>query len=102
MDWQEYLILYEDINRVPHLQELLGKRDVKVTFKKLDGGPNRTSIDYRLPEHTKKGFNFIFRSQLKEIKSTGHQRIVLDCSTENIHQFLSHAQQVGMMTGIQI
>ena len=56
MDWQEYLILYEDINRVPHLQELLGKKAMKVTFKKLDGGPNRTSIDYRLPEHTTSRF----------------------------------------------
>jgi len=84
MDWQEYLILYEDINRLAYLQELLEKRDVKVTLRKLDVGPNKTTINYR--------------SVFKEIKSTGHQHIVLDCSSENIHRILSHAQQVGMMT----
>jgi len=84
MGWQEYLILYEDINRVAYIQELLEKRKVKVTVRKIDAGPDRTTINYR--------------SVFKEIKSIGHQNIVLDCSSENIHRILSHAQQVGMMT----
>jgi len=87
MGWQDYLILYEDINRLTHLQKLLVRKDVKVTVRKLFGGPNGTSNDYR--------------SLLKEIKLAGHHRIVLDCSSKNIPRILSHAQQVGMLTEYQ-
>ena len=48
MDWKDYLILYEDINRLNILQELLGRKDAKVTVRKLDTGPTGTVIDYRL------------------------------------------------------
>ena len=41
------------------------------------------------------------RSLLKEIKLAGNRRIILDCSSEKIHQILIQAQQVGMMTGRQ-
>jgi len=87
MDWKDYLILYEDINRLNILQELLGRKDAKVTVRKLDTGPTGTVNDYR--------------SQLKEIKLAGHRQIILDCSSENIHHILSHAMQVGMMTEYQ-
>ena len=49
MDWKDYLILYEDINRLNILQELLGRKDAKVTVRKLDTGPTGTVNDYRLP-----------------------------------------------------
>ena len=49
MDWKDYLILYEDINRLNILQELLGRNDAKVTVRKLDTGPTGTVKDYRLP-----------------------------------------------------
>ena len=48
MGWKDYLILYEDINRLKILQELLGRKDAKVTVRKLDTGPTGTIIDYRL------------------------------------------------------
>ena len=51
MDWQDYLILYEDINRLTHLKQLLETKEVKVTVRKLHGGPNGTSNDYRLCLH---------------------------------------------------
>jgi len=37
MGWQNYLILYEDINRLTDLQQLLVTKDVKVTVRKLHG-----------------------------------------------------------------
>ena len=48
MGWKEYVILYEDISRLTYLQELLVTKNMNVTVRKLDGGPNGTSNDYRL------------------------------------------------------
>ena len=48
MGWKEYVILYEDISRLTYLQELLVTKNMKVTVRKLDGGPNGTLNDYRL------------------------------------------------------
>jgi len=87
MGWKEYVILYEDIRRLTYMQELLVTKDMKVTVRKLDRGPNGTLNDYR--------------SLLEEIKFGGHKQIILDCSSANIHQILSHALQVGMMTEYQ-
>jgi len=85
LEWHDYLLLYEDSNRLPHLQGLLENNDAKVTIRKLDA--KSAGNDYR--------------SQLMELKKVGHRRIVLDCSSESLHHILSQAQQVGMMTDYQ-
>lgn len=38
------------------------------------------------------------RPLLKQIKASGESRIVLDCTTEKIHEVLKQAQQIGMMS----
>ena len=35
---------------------------------------------------------------LKDIKAGGETHIILDCRSENIHEILKQAQQVGIMT----
>ncbi len=41
---------------------------------------------------------FLDRSLLKDIKSVGENHILLDCRTENIHEILTQAQQVGLLS----
>ena len=85
MNWKAFMVLYEDSEGLVRLQEVLKLssvyKDLHITVRQLIAGPGG---DYR--------------PLLKDIKSSGATRIVLDCNTENIFEILKQAQQVGIMT----
>ena len=85
MNWKAFMVLYEDSEGLVRLQEVLKLssvyKDLHITVRQLIASPGG---DYR--------------PLLKDIKSSGATRIVLDCNTENIFEILKQAQQVGIMT----
>ena len=85
LGWKKFVIVYENEESLVRLQEVakLPKgfdSDLKVTFRQL----NTDSTDYR--------------PLLKQIKTDGDTRIVLDCSFEKIESVLMQALEVGIVT----
>ncbi|XP_044006778.1 glutamate receptor ionotropic, kainate 2 isoform X4 [Aphidius gifuensis] len=80
--WKSFTIIYENNEGLVRLQELLKAH-----------GPSEFPIAVRqLGESTD------YRPLLKQIKNSAESHIVLDCSTERIHEVLKQAQQIGMMS----
>lgn len=80
--WKTFTIIYENNEGLVRLQELLkahGPSSLPITVRQLSD-----SGDYR--------------PLLKQIKNSAEAHIVLDCSTEKIHEVLKQAQQIGMMS----
>ncbi|BFF90896.1 glutamate receptor ionotropic kainate 2 [Drosophila madeirensis] len=80
--WKTFTIIYENNDGIVRLQELLkahGMTPFPITVRQLSD-----SGDYR--------------PLLKQIKNSAEAHIVLDCSTERIHEVLKQAQQIGMMS----
>ncbi|KAJ9588777.1 hypothetical protein L9F63_017936 [Diploptera punctata] len=90
--WQKFTILYEDksglvrLNNLIRMYEKYGLNDKKnehtITIRQLDPLQNHRQI-------------------LREIKRSGDNNIVLDCSVEFLPEVLKQAQQVGLMTSEQ-
>ncbi|TDG50512.1 hypothetical protein AWZ03_003101 [Drosophila navojoa] len=80
--WKTFTIIYENNDGIVRLQELLkahGMTPFPITVRQLSD-----SGDYR--------------PLLKQIKNSAEAHIVLDCSTERVHEVLKQAQQIGMMS----
>ncbi|XP_063982434.1 glutamate receptor ionotropic, kainate 1 isoform X2 [Diachasmimorpha longicaudata] len=80
--WKSFTIIYESNEGLVRLQELLkahGPSDFPIAVRQLTEGDD-------------------YRPLLKQIKNSAESHIVLDCSTEKIHEVLKQAQQIGMMS----
>jgi ionotropic glutamate receptor len=82
LQWRSFVVLYEDDEGLVRLQEILklqsfDKRD-NVIVRQLGPGSDN-------------------RPLLKEIRALGENRIILDCATENIIEFLRQAKEVKLM-----
>ncbi|XP_011304729.1 glutamate receptor ionotropic, kainate 2 isoform X3 [Fopius arisanus] len=80
--WKSFTIIYENNEGLVRLQELLkahGPSDFPIAVRQLSEGDD-------------------YRPLLKQIKNSAESHIVLDCSTERIHEVLKQAQQIGMMS----
>ncbi|XP_037082452.1 glutamate receptor ionotropic, kainate 2-like, partial [Pollicipes pollicipes] len=80
--WKTFTIIYEDIDGLVRLQELLkapSSSHFKITIRQLP--PD--SSDYR--------------PLLKRIKKSGSTKIVLDCRLSLLRPLLEQAQEIGMM-----
>ncbi|XP_074099238.1 kainate-type ionotropic glutamate receptor subunit 1D isoform X7 [Cotesia typhae] len=80
--WKSFTIIYENNEGLVRLQELLKAH-----------GPSEFPIAVRQLGETDD-----YRPLLKQIKNSAESHIVLDCSTERIHEVLKQAQQIGMMS----
>ncbi|KAK0170208.1 hypothetical protein PV328_010796 [Microctonus aethiopoides] len=80
--WKSFTIIYENNEGLVRLQELLkahGPSEFPIAVRQLGEGDD-------------------YRPLLKQIKNSAESHIVLDCSTERIHDVLKQAQQIGMMS----
>ncbi|CAG0878614.1 unnamed protein product [Darwinula stevensoni] len=82
LNWKSFTILYESNEGLVRLQEILKAKDPE-NFKVL---VRQLSAD---GDH---------RPLLKSLKKAGQTHILLDCETPKIHQVLTQAQQIGLIT----
>jgi hypothetical protein len=80
--WEKFTVLYEDGSSLVRLSNLLKMLDKQVTLRQLDAHNNHRPV-------------------LRDMRHSGENNIVLDCSTEMLPEVLKQAQQVGLMTSDQ-
>ncbi|KAJ0183282.1 hypothetical protein K1T71_001258 [Dendrolimus kikuchii] len=83
--WVDFTIIYEGAELLPFLDSILTMQDLKSDKKMFINV-------VQLPDGDD------YRSQLKIIKGSGTVNYLVDCSKENLDQFLQQAQQVGIMS----
>jgi ionotropic kainate glutamate receptor 2 len=80
--WNKFTVLYQNGSSLVCLSNLLKMSDKVVTLRQLDPHNNH-------------------REMLRDMRHSGENNIVLDCSIELLPEVLKQAQQVGLMTSDQ-
>jgi hypothetical protein len=80
--WEKFTVLYEDGSSLVRLSNLLRMSDKQVTLRQLDTHKNHRQV-------------------LRDMRHSGENNIILDCSIETLPEVLKQAQQVGLMTSDQ-
>jgi ionotropic glutamate receptor len=86
LQWQSFVVLYENFEGFLKLQEVL-------KLQKYDEKNHRNNIVLK-----KLDFDGDIRTTLKQVKQSGEKRIVLDCEVDHIIEVLKQAKKVGILS----